>query len=70
MAERPSFHPPFSQKKYKFDESKKNSLRCLQSNIAMLLEKHHDVFTKPLGRLFGIITKTLLYHYEEEKKPL
>jgi hypothetical protein len=38
--------------------SKKKSLRCLQENIAMSLEKHRDVSSKPLGRLFYIIAKT------------
>jgi hypothetical protein len=32
----------------------------------MSLEEHRDVVTKPLGRLFYIITKTFFYPDEEK----
>jgi hypothetical protein len=34
----------------------------------MSLEKHRDVFTKPLGRLFYIIGKTFFYDDKDRKK--
>jgi hypothetical protein len=66
MTERIIFQPAFSRKKYRFTESKKNSLRCLCQIIAMSSVKHHDVVGKPLGRLFYIIAKT--FFYPDEKK--
>jgi hypothetical protein len=55
-------------KKYRYDESEKKSLRCLYQIIAKMLENHHDDFSKPLGRLFYIITKTFFTMMKTEKK--
>jgi hypothetical protein len=67
MAERSIFQSAFSRKKYRFGESEKKSLRCLCQIIAMSSVKHHDVFGRPLGRLFYIIAKTFFMLYEGKK---